>query len=203
MATTFDLSGKSILITGAGRGLGRALAVGASQAGAAVTAFDLDASALSELHRAHPAIATEIVDVVDRDAYMAAARKIGRLDSVVNNAMLIRYDPIEAVEEATLDRMLAIGIKGAVWGVQALCAKWIRPSAVRCSIWHHPPRASIPDAVYGMVKGALGTLTRTLAAELRPRRCDQRWRPARSSRPSRSRHREEYNVAPCDCRSAA
>ena len=172
MATTFDLSGKSILITGAARGLGRALAVGASQSGAAVTAFDLDASALSELHRAHPAIATEIVDVVDRAAYMAAARKIGRLDAVVNNAMLIRYDLIEAVEEATLDRMLAIGIKGAVWGVQALLRQ-MDPAIGGTVLNMASPTAErgIPTtAVYSMVKGALGTLTRTLAAELGPRR---------------------------------
>ena len=120
MATKFDLSGKSLLITGAGRGLGRALAVGASESGAAVTAFDLDAVALADLSRSHPAISTQVVDVVDRLAFESAASKIGRIDGVVNNAMLIRYDPIEAVDETTLDRMLAIGIKGAVWGVQAL-----------------------------------------------------------------------------------
>ena len=41
MPTTFDLSGKSILITGAARGLGKALAIGAVQAGARVAAFGL------------------------------------------------------------------------------------------------------------------------------------------------------------------
>src|SRR5580700_9384978 len=116
MPTTFDLSGKSILITGAGRGLGRALAIGAAQAGATVAAFDMDAASLGEL-RGSPSITPYVVDVVDRAAFMAAAGRIGRIDAVVNNAMLIRYDPIEAVEEAVLDRMVAIGIKGAVWGV--------------------------------------------------------------------------------------
>jgi NAD(P)-dependent dehydrogenase (short-subunit alcohol dehydrogenase family) len=120
VATTFDLAGKSILITGAGRGLGRALAIGAAQAGARVSAFDVDAPALLELRKASDAITTYVVDVVDRAAYMDAAGRIGRIDGVVNNAMLIRYDPIEAVDDAILDRMLAIGIKGAVWGVQAL-----------------------------------------------------------------------------------
>src|ERR1700722_6721843 len=120
VATIFDLSGKSILITGAARGLGRALAIGAAQAGATVAALDLDATSLTELKRMSPSITTFVVDVVDRAAFMAAASRIGRIDAVVNNAMLIRYDAIEAVDEAILDRMLAIGIKGAVWGVQAL-----------------------------------------------------------------------------------
>ena len=112
MATTFDLSGKSILITGAGRGLGRALAIGAHHAGASVTAFDRDTAALAELHRAQSSIATQVVDVVDRVAFAAAARQIGRIDGVVNNAMLIRYDPIRIGRQAIVDQMLAIGIKG-------------------------------------------------------------------------------------------
>ncbi|MGA2189619.1 MAG: hypothetical protein ABSH33_13890 [Steroidobacteraceae bacterium] len=69
MATTFDLSGKSILVTGAGRGLGRPLAIGAAQA---VAAFDRDAALLGEL-RASPSITPYVVDVVDRAAFMAAA----------------------------------------------------------------------------------------------------------------------------------
>jgi meso-butanediol dehydrogenase / (S,S)-butanediol dehydrogenase / diacetyl reductase len=172
VATTFDLSGKSILITGAGRGLGRALAVGATQAGASVTAFDLDAAALAELRKAQPSIATHVVDVVDRVAFAAAARQIGRIDGVVNNAMLIRYDPIEAVDEAILDRMLSIGIKGAVWGVQALL-RHMDPAVGGVVLNLASPtgeRGFPTTAVYSMVKGAMGTLTRTLAAELGPRR---------------------------------
>ena len=171
MTTTFDLSGKSILITGAGRGLGRALAIGAAQAGAAVAALDLDAGLLTEL-RAFPSITTYVVDVVDRAAFMAAAGRIGRIDAVVNNAMLIRYDPIEAVDDAILDRMLAIGIKGAVWGVQALL-RHMDPAAggVVLNLASPVAERGFPGtAVYSMVKGAMGTLTRTLAAELGPRR---------------------------------
>jgi meso-butanediol dehydrogenase / (S,S)-butanediol dehydrogenase / diacetyl reductase len=172
VAATFDLSGKSVLITGAGRGLGRALAIGASQAGASVTAFDIDQRQLAELHRAFPAIATQVVDVVDRAAYMAAAAQIGRVDAVVNNAMLIRYDPIEAVDEAIMDRMLAIGIKGAVWGVQALLRQMDSAAGgVVLNLASPTAERGIPNtAVYSMVKGAIGTLTRTLAAELGPRR---------------------------------
>jgi len=172
VATTFDLSGKSILITGAGRGLGRALAIGALHSGAAVTAFDLDAERLAELRQSFPAIATQVVDVVDRAAFAAAALRIGRIDAVVNNAMLIRYDPIEAVDDAILDRMLAIGIKGAIWGVQALLRQMDPATGgVVLNLASPTGERGFPNtAVYSMVKGAMGTLTRTLAAELGPRR---------------------------------
>ena len=172
MAATFDLSGRAILITGAGRGLGRALALGAVRAGAVVTAFDLDAPSLAELRMASPSIVTHAVDVVDRAAFMAAADRIGRIDAVVNNAMLIRYDPIEAVDDSILDRMLAIGIKGAVWGVQALL-RHMDPAAGGVVLNLASPTAErgFPNtAVYSLVKGAIGSLTRTLAAELGPRR---------------------------------
>jgi NAD(P)-dependent dehydrogenase (short-subunit alcohol dehydrogenase family) len=172
VTATFDLSGKSILITGAGRGLGRALAIGAARAGAVVSAFDVDAQLLEALREGAPSMSTHQVDVVDRAAFMAAAARIGRIDAVVNNAMLIRYDPIEAVDDAILDRMLAIGIKGAVWGVQALL-RHMDPVAGGVILNLASPTAErgFPNtAVYSMVKGALGTLTRTLAAELGPRR---------------------------------
>jgi meso-butanediol dehydrogenase/(S,S)-butanediol dehydrogenase/diacetyl reductase len=172
VATTFDLSGKSILITGAGRGLGRALALGAVQAGARVTAFDIDAPALEELRQSAQSIATHVVDVVDRKAFRAAAERIGRIDAVVNNAMLIRYDPIEAVDDAILDRMLAIGIKGAVWGVQALL-RHMDPQlgGVILNLASPVAERGFPrTAIYSMVKGAMGTFTRTLAAELGPRK---------------------------------
>jgi NAD(P)-dependent dehydrogenase (short-subunit alcohol dehydrogenase family) len=172
VATTFDLAGKSILITGAGRGLGRALALGAARAGARVTAFDVDAAGLDELRRIADSITTHVVDVVDRGAFMAAADRIGRIDAVVNNAMLIRYDPIEAVDDAILDRMLAIGIKGAVWGVQALL-RHMDPQVggVILNLASPVAERGFPrTAIYSMVKGAMGTFTRTLAAELGPRK---------------------------------
>ncbi|MBV8854674.1 MAG: SDR family oxidoreductase [Sinobacteraceae bacterium] len=171
MPATFDLSGQSILITGAARGIGRALALAAAQSGASVSAFDLEAAALDSLKSAAPAIRTAQLDVVNRAEFLAAAARIGRVDAVVNNAMLIRYDPIEAVQEPILDRMLAIGIKGAIWGTQVLLQQ-MDPAAggVLLNLASPTAERGIPNtAVYSLVKGAIATLTRTLAAELGPR----------------------------------
>jgi len=176
MSLTFDFRGKSILITGAARGLGRALALGAADAGATVAAFDIDSNLLAQLGPAVAAgaqgrITTAVVDVADRAAYTAAAARIGRLDAVVSNAMLIRYDPIEAVTEDVIDRMVAIGVKGAVWGAQVLLAH-MDPArgGVLLNLASPVAERGFPGtAVYSMVKAAMGSLTRTLAVELGPR----------------------------------
>ncbi|HEY8509705.1 MAG TPA: SDR family oxidoreductase, partial [Steroidobacteraceae bacterium] len=116
------------------------------------------------------------VDVAQRAQFAEAAAKFaaerGRIDAVVNNAMLLRYEPIEKVTEEVMDRMIAIGIKGSVWGAQLL-------------LQHHDPqrggaiinmaspvaeRGYPNTAIYSLVKGALVTLTRTLAAELGPKK---------------------------------
>ena len=171
MATTFDLSGKQILITGAGRGLGAALAVGAVQAGASVGALDIDAAGLAALKERVPSIRTAVVDVADRQGFLAAAAAFGLLDAVVNNAMLIRYDPIEAADETTVDRMLSVGIKGSIWGAQALLAQRdpAHPATILNMTSPTGARGFPGTAVYSLVKGAIASLTRTLAAELGPR----------------------------------
>ncbi len=114
--------------------------------------------------------------VTDRNAFMAAAADFakanGRIDAVVNNAMLLRYEPIEDVSEDVLDQMLAIGIKGAIWGTQALLAHMDKERGGAIVNMASPvAEKGFPNtAVYSLVKGALVTLTKTLSAELGPRK---------------------------------
>jgi NAD(P)-dependent dehydrogenase (short-subunit alcohol dehydrogenase family) len=173
MGISFDLSGKTIIVTGAARGLGLAIARRAAASGATVAGFDIDEAALTAA--AAGQFATYRVDVSNKAQFDAAAAAVasasGRIDAIVSNAMLIRYDPIEAVSEDVVDTMLGIGIKGAIWGAQAL-ARHMDPARGGVLINMASPVAvrGIPGtAVYAMVKAAMGSLTRTLAAELGPR----------------------------------
>jgi NAD(P)-dependent dehydrogenase (short-subunit alcohol dehydrogenase family) len=117
-----------------------------------------------------------VFSVADREALFAAAsdfaKSHGRLDAVVNNAMILRYEPIEEVREDVLDQMLAVGIKGAVWGAQALLAHMDRERGGAIVNMTSPvAEKGFPNtAVYSLVKGALVTLTKTLATELGPRK---------------------------------
>ncbi len=179
MGMTYDLSEQAILITGAGRGLGRSMAEKLSSCGAAIALVDIDrasceATAEGIRNRGGRASAY-VVDVSDRAAFMAAgasfAGELGRIDAVINNAMLLRYEPIEKVTDEVLDRMLGVGIKGAIWGAQLLLAHMTagRGGAIVNMTSPVAGRGYPNTAIYSLVKGALVTLTKTLSAELGPR----------------------------------
>jgi len=174
-----ELAGQAVLITGAGRGLGRSVARKLAALGATVGVVDIDAAssrATAESIRAAGGDALDFaVDVSQRAAFAAAAMQFaarrGRIDAVVNNAMLLRYEPIEAVTDEVLDRMLGVGIKGAVWGAQLLLAHLDSSrGGVLINMASPVAERGYPNtAIYSLVKGALVTLTKTLAAELGPR----------------------------------
>lgn len=174
------LADQAVLVTGAGRGLGRSVAETLARHGAAVGVIDIDhatgAETVTQIRRTGGSAYAYTADISDRSAFAAAAASFaqerGRIDAVINNAMLLRYEPIEAVTDAVLDRMLGIGIKGAIWGAQLLLAHMDRERGASLINMASPvaERGYPNTAVYSLVKGALVTLTKTLAAELGPRR---------------------------------
>jgi NAD(P)-dependent dehydrogenase (short-subunit alcohol dehydrogenase family) len=85
--------------------------------------------------------------------------------------MWIRYDPIEAVSADTMERMMAIGLKAPVWGVQALLRHRAsdRPAAVINLASPAADQGYPNTAIYAAVKGGIVALTRALAVELGPR----------------------------------
>ena len=179
MALKPDLSDRSILITGAGRGLGRSMAEKLARCGATIAVIDLDVAncdAVADGIRAAGGKALSYAaDVSVREQIMAVAAQFaahsGRIDAVINNAMLLRYEPVEKVTEESLNRMVGIGINGSMWGTQALIAHY-DPARGGAIINMASPVAEkgFPNtSAYSLVKGAIVTLTKVLAAELGPR----------------------------------
>ena len=180
MAIQHNFSDLAVLITGAGRGLGRSVAEKLASCGATVGLVDIDGAncntAAAAIKEGGGKAFAYVADVSNRAALADAAARFaaerGRIDAVVNNAMLLRYEPIEKVTDEVLERMLGIGIKGSIWGAQMLLAHMDteRGGAIINMASPVAERGFPNTAVYSLVKGALVTLTKTLAAELGPRR---------------------------------
>ena len=113
------LRGKTALVTGAARGIGKAIATALAREGAAVVAVDLQADAIEqtakELRDAGLAVQGAVADVtqsqsVDRLVRETAART-GRIDILVNNAGVVSNTPILDLSEEEWDRTLAVNLK--------------------------------------------------------------------------------------------
>ena len=179
MARTPEIAEQSVLITGAGRGLGLAMGVRLARLGATVGLVDIDAGNLetgaAQIRSAGGRVHTYTADASSQAAVLAAADDFARasgggIDAVINNAMLLRYEPIAAVSEKVADQMLGVGIKGAVWGTQALLKhRRADRGASIVNLTSPVAERGYPNtAIYSCVKGALVTLTKTLSAELGP-----------------------------------
>ena len=178
-ATFPDLSDQHVFITGAARGLGRSMAEKLARCGATVAVSDIDGAGCDAVAAGIRAAGGKAlayrVDVAVRDELMLAAGQFsvhcGRIDAMVNNAMLLRYEPVEKITPATLDRMTSIGIHGSIWGTQALLAHYdaTRGGAIVNMASPVAEKGFPNTAAYSLVKGAIVTLTKVLAAELGPR----------------------------------
>ena len=123
MADIFD--DKVIALTGAGSGIGRALAINLSGKGAVLALADMDAAGLAETRTLlgnRPASVT-VLDVSDTAALTAwvdgAAAEFGRLDGIINNAGLSVVAPFADCPRADFDRVMAVNFGGVVEGCRA------------------------------------------------------------------------------------
>jgi NAD(P)-dependent dehydrogenase (short-subunit alcohol dehydrogenase family) len=121
-ASSFDLSGRVALVTGATRGLGRAITDGFARAGASIVVTSRKPEACEKVaaevaadtgvatfpYAAHVGRWSELDGLVD-----AAYDRFGRIDVLVNNAgMSPLYDSVESVSEELFDKVVAVNLKG-------------------------------------------------------------------------------------------
>lgn len=174
-----DLKEHYILITGAGRGLGQHLAEHLASCGAVVGVSDIDAATctatvadlISKGYDAHAYVG----DCSDQHTFLqmadAFAQQGGRIDVIVNNAMLLYYCPVEQVEDARLTTMLNVGIKAVIWSAQALLKHYDKSRGASIINMSSPVahRGYPNTSAYSAVKGAITTMTKVLGAELGPK----------------------------------
>ena len=175
-----SFAGRVALVTGAGNGIGRATARQLAAQGAIVGVNDLKPEfverVVREIEQAGGRAIALVENVSTREAMrrtvLGLAERAGRLDVLVNNAAWVRYQPIPEVAPETMDRMLDIGFKAVVWGVQAAADAMDRDRGG--AIVNLASMAGIVSTrnsiVYSGIKAGIMGITRAAAAELGARR---------------------------------
>jgi meso-butanediol dehydrogenase/(S,S)-butanediol dehydrogenase/diacetyl reductase len=184
-----ELSGKVALVTGAARGLGRAIAVALAREGADVAVSDIGrakdgstpyelssledlastAREVERLGRRSIAVSADVTQAVDVERLMAEVeRRLGGLDILVANAGVIAAAPVASTDEAMWDRIFAVNTKGVF-----LCARAAIPLLAKrgegrivniASIAGKTGRAGL--SAYCASKAAVISFTQALAEEL-------------------------------------
>ena len=170
------LEDKTVIVTGAAGGIGRAVAEAAGRAGARLALVDADAARLDETTAAIRADGAEVlpcaIDMTERALWQRTiddiADRFGGVDVIVNNAMWVKYEPMVEVQEDTYRRQMAIGLDAVYWGIQAVVPHMIVKGAGSIVNMTSPASVhGIPNgSVYAAVKGAISALTRQCAVEL-------------------------------------
>lgn len=177
IAPLFSLAGKTALITGGGRGLGKAMALHLARCGANVWISGRNADTLetarSEALSNGPTLHPLVMDVSNldtiREAFSRIARESRTLDILVNNAGDETLRACDDVDEALWDRLLDTNLKGPFFVAQQ-AARLMPDGGSIINLASLTSAAGVAKAVpYSASKSGILGLTRSLAVEWAPR----------------------------------
>ena len=171
----FELNGQVALVTGAARGLGRAISLALAHAGADVALglrdVDADAGVAAEIRKLGRRVLPLQMDVSRMDQIFRAVddtvNGFGHLDILVNNAGIAPENPAVKVREEDFDATLAVNLKGTFFASQAAARVMIaRKRGTIINMSSQAGFAALPtESVYCMTKAAIAHLTKCLAVE--------------------------------------
>lgn len=171
-----SIEGKVALVTGAGQGIGRAIALRLAKDGADIALVDVKADKIADVAAEIIALgrkATAVVaDISDRSqVYTAvdhAEKELGGFDIIVNNAGIAQVKAIADITPEDMERIFRINVDGTLWGIQAAARKFMDRGhkgkiISASSIAGHDGFALL--GVYSATKFAVRALTQAAAKE--------------------------------------
>jgi 2-keto-3-deoxy-L-fuconate dehydrogenase len=162
------VSGKTVLLTAAGQGIGRASALALAAEGASVFATDVNGSAVEALAEEVPGITGFALDVRDPAAIAAAAERAGTVDVLFNCAGWVHDGTILDCDEADWDRSFDLNAKAMYRMVRAILPGMVergRGSIINISSVASSLRGVPRRCAYGASKAAVVGLTKSIAAD--------------------------------------
>lgn len=165
---TISLKKKTVLVTAAGQGIGRATALAFAVEGARIVATDINAQALQGLAAENKTIETRLLDVTDTAAVNAAVGEIGAVDVLFNCAGFVHAGSILESTDKDFDFAVDLNVRSMVRTIKAVLPGMlergdgciINMSSVASSLKGVPNRF-----VYSMTKAAVIGLTKSVAAD--------------------------------------
>ena len=174
MTISRELEGKVAIVTGAGSGIGRAIATRFAGAGARVVLVDIANESIDEVaqtiaNEGAEAVAvhcdvTKQSDVVEH--FQRVVERFGALDVLVNSAGVAHVGNIEQTNEAEFDRLYAVNVKGVYNCLKAAVPAMKGRGGAILNIASVASTVGIPDRfAYSMTKGAVLTMTYSVARD--------------------------------------
>ena len=168
-----SLAGRRALVTGAGNGIGRATARHLAALGAMVGVNDLKPEfvdrVVAEITEAGGHAIPIVQNIASREgmrhAVLGFATQAGGLDVLVNNAAWVRYQAVPDIAPETVERMLEVGFKSVIWGIQA-AAEVMTGGSIINTASVAGLRSAPASIVYSGIKAGVMGITRAAAAEL-------------------------------------
>jgi L-xylulose reductase len=165
-----DFTGNRALVTGAGKGIGREVALRLAECGAQVVAISRTQADLDSLHAS---IGCQIIqaDLSSPDEATQAAEAAGEIDLLVNNAGISILQPFFETTIQAFDQIMAVNVRAVLLVSQVVAGKMVArgsPGAIVNVSSQSSTRALQDHTAYCTSKGALDQLTRMMALELGP-----------------------------------
>jgi len=167
----FNYTGKKVVVTGGGSGIGRAISLEFAKQGAEVHIIDLDSEGtrktIEEVQAIQSNAQLHLIDITNLEAIQALALTLQPIDILVNNAGIAQIGNLQNTSSTDFQRIFDVNVKGAFHCMKAFIGGMLtKGKGVILNMASIAASVGIPDRFgYSMTKGAIKSMTQSVAKD--------------------------------------